>query len=149
MNRLAEEHIHLLIDEPIYVLEDHGDHPTIQYVAEKEPEYTGANEKGICIFAEEPSDDDLTFLFKGLNALNIEAKDVAIFRTDYEATRDYPDHNHRLRFSEQISLAATFKLNQKNNLIVLDCLPLEKIRNNQDFKRQFWEALKLIFKDNA
>ena len=67
MDKVAPEHLHLLLDEPIYVLPDHGDHPLETVVAEEQPTYSGANNLGICIFLGDSDEEDLNFLFKGLN----------------------------------------------------------------------------------
>ena len=149
MNRLDEAHLHLLIDEPIYVLADHGDHPAEQSIKEDQPDYSGDNLQGIAIFTANPEDDDLVFLFKGLNALDIYEKDVAVFKEDYNAAKNYPAHTKCLRFSEHIGLDATFAIQQNDDILLLNCLPIKEIRNNQDFKRQFWEALKQLFRIQA
>jgi hypothetical protein len=146
MNRLDDNHIHLLLDEPIYVLADHGDHPSDEAINDNQPGYIGENGKGICIFAEAASEEDLAFLFKGLNALNINKQDIALFEKDYDSLQEYPIHQRRLRFSEHVDIAKAFKVIHADELTTLSTIPLEEIRNNQDFKRQFWEALKVIFK---
>ena len=146
MNRLDDQHIHLLLDDPIYVLADHGDHPTGSSEKEEQPVFQGENRKGICIFASGAKEEDKIFLFKGLNALNIDEADVAIFDADYESLKEYPAHNTRLRFTELVKLDEAFDVHKDNNLTSLNCIPLQEIRNSQDFKRKFWEALKSIFK---
>ena len=40
MNRLADEHLHLLLDEPVYIIADHGDHPTDEILKDDQPEYS-------------------------------------------------------------------------------------------------------------
>ena len=146
MNRLDDKNIHLLLDEPIYVLADHGDHPAGEVKKDNQLEYLGENGKGIGIFAEAASEDDLAFLFKGLNALNIYEPDIALFDKDYDSLQEYPNHHKRLRFSEHVDIAKAFNVVHTDDLTTLSSIPLEEIRNNQDFKRQFWEALKVIFK---
>lgn len=146
MNRLADEHLHLLLDEPVYIIADHGDHPTDEILKDDQPEYDGENKKGICIFAAEANEDDLAFLFKGLNALNIDKPDVAIYKNDYDSLEEYPDHRKRLRFTEHVEMAKAFNVVHSDELTTLNTIPLEEIRNNQEFKRKFWEALKVIFK---
>ena len=87
MNKLKPEHLHLLLDEPIYVLNEHfeGHDQSVDLAPETEqlPKFKGGNKKGILIIIEEKAEDsvatkDEEFLFKGLNALNIIAEDVAI-----------------------------------------------------------------------
>lgn len=104
MNRLEDKDLHLLLDEPIYVLADHGDHPTEQAESEEQQTFLGKNEKGIGIFAENSNEEDISFLFKGLNALDITEQDVALFSNDFDSLVTYPDHTIRLRFSQQINL---------------------------------------------
>ena len=146
MIRLDNEHIHLLLDEPIYVLADHGDHPADDAVNDDQPAYRGNNNKGVCVFAEAASKDDLVFLFKGLNALNISDDDVALFDKDYDALQEYPNHHKRLRFSKHVDVAKAFNVVHTEEITTLSSIPLEEIRNNQDFKRKFWKALKTMFK---
>ena len=115
MNQLSPEHLHLLLDEPIYVLESdlrehfesHEHTPELNSAPETEQptDFKGENKKGIMIIIENKSDkavaaEDEEFLFKGLNALNIFAEDAAII-SKLPATGIPEDikHNKRIMFS--------------------------------------------------
>ena len=61
MNKLKPEHLHLLLDEPIYVLEEHfeGHEQSVDLEPETEqlPKFKGENKKGILIIIEEKAED--------------------------------------------------------------------------------------------
>ena len=99
MIKLDPEHIHLLLDEPIYVLHEHFESTVKQPTGVQEEnetyQYKGDNKKGIIIINEIDSDEliseeDEEFLFKGLNALDISLEDVRIISSgEFLAAADY------------------------------------------------------------
>ena len=104
MNRLENEHLHLLLDEPFYVLPDHGDHPIESIQETPIVAFEGNNEKGITVFVGDASEDDVAFLFKGLNALDISLEHVAMFSSNYDPNLKYPDHKILIDFTAIISI---------------------------------------------
>ena len=149
MDKIPEDHLYLLLDEPIYVLADHGDHPidhAPESVDAEQENFTGSNNLGISVFIGDADKEDIEFLFKGLYALKIESDDIALFNSDYDPEKEYPDHTKRLIFSEQVNLNEAFKVNTIDKILVMTCIPLQEIRNNQDYKIKFWVALKSVFK---
>lgn len=148
MDNLSPEHLHILLDEPIYVLADHGDHPIEEAIVEEDqPLYRGENNQGICLFVGDSNQEDIDFLFKGLNALNLQEKDVAIFDSEFISSNEYPSHSKRLIFTTRAKIDTAFNVILEDSLKRIETIPLNEIRNNQEFKRNFWEALKTIFKE--
>jgi hypothetical protein len=155
MNKLNPEHLHLLLDEPIYIL--HSDHLKDQeddVVLAPENSYTkatfeGENKKGILIFVGKGSEDiaeDKGFLFKGLNALNILAEDVALVEEASSLeTKEKIKHSRCLNFSGNSSEETVYKLNTNSGIITLNCDRISQIRSSEDLKRRFWQALKTLF----
>ena len=84
MNKLNPEDLHLLIDEPIYVLREQviQQEEIIEAAIVEEPKI--ALEKPVptkdilVIVSNSVSPDDEIFLFKGLNALDITKNDISI-----------------------------------------------------------------------
>ena len=149
MENLANEHLYLLLDEPIYVVPDHGDHPLTE---EKEeiplPAFLGENKKGIGVFIgnnPDSEDQDLEFLFKGLNALDITAIDIALFKEPFNENVKYPDHQKRLEFDNQISEEMAFSVQKTDHLSLMQAKPLASIRNDIELKKRFWLGLKALF----
>lgn len=144
MNKLDKDHLYLLIDEPIYVLPDHGDHPTgPDPKDEMVVNFKGENNKGICVFAGNASDEDLAFLFKGLNALDVELGDIALFSDNFNPGKNYPEHSIRLRFGTETK-SDPFILS-KEPIADLEAIPLSKIKADLELKKQFWLRLKELF----
>ena len=143
MNKLDKDHLHLLIDEPIYVLPDHGDHPTEPEPNDEMVSFRGENKKGICVFAGNVSDEDLAFLFKGLNALDIELGDIALFNDNFNPDKNYPEHSIRIRFGTETK-SEPFKLS-KESIADLEAIPLGTIQADLELKKQFWLHLKELF----
>jgi hypothetical protein len=153
MNKLNPEHLHLLLDEPIYIL--HSDHLKEQDVV-LAPEnndvvvtFEGENKKGILIFIGAESEhtvEDKLFLFKGLNALNILAEDVALVEEASSLeTQEKIKHTRCINFSGNSSEESFYNLNTNNGITALDCDRISQIRSNEDLKRRFWQALKALF----
>lgn len=156
MNKLNTEHLHLLLDEPIYVLNEHfeGHEQSFDLEPENEelPKFKGENKKGILIIIEEKAEDavaaqDEEFLFKGLNALNIIAEDVAI--VDMYSDIDTQEINHikRITFSANPAKEKLYQVDTIDNITQFECHSMSQIRNNQDLKVSFWLALKAMFKE--
>jgi hypothetical protein len=152
MNKLNPEHLHLLLDEPIYVLnehfEGHDSAPVPEY--EQLTNYKGENKKGILIIIEEKAEDtvavkDEEFLFKGLNALNIIAEDVAIIDKHPDIDSQEIKHNKRITFSANPAKEKLYQVDTIDNISQLECHSINQIRNNQDLKVSFWLALKTMF----
>lgn len=144
MNRLSDQHIHLLIDEPIYVLPDHGDHPIEEPEKQESLTYQGGNRKGICVFHQDASDEDIAFLFKGLNALEIELEDIALFNAVYDPEASYPDHTIRITFSNS-ERKVNFDLTKEPSISTLQSIPLNQIHQELEIKKEFWNNLKDLF----
>jgi len=153
MNKLDPEHLHLLLDEPIYVLEEHFEgSETIPDLSEKEalPKFRGENKKGILIIIEANTENFVTadeeFLFTGLNALNIYAEDVALLVNFPADESPGIDHNKRIMFKIKPVADKLYQPEIIDNITQLECHSINQIRNNQDLKVSFWLGLKAIFK---
>ena len=154
MNKLNPEHLHLLLDEPIYVLNEHFEGHDSSPVPESEQltNYKGENKKGILIIIEEKAEDsvatkDEEFLFKGLNALNIIAEDVAIIDKHPDIDSQGIKHNKRITFRANPIEEKLYQIDTIDNISQLECHSINKIRNNQDLKVRFWLALKAMFEE--
>jgi len=160
MNKLNPEHLHLLLDEPIYVLDsdlrEHFEGPEQSPDLLPEPEqvgnFRGENKKGILIIIEGNTEnsvaaEDEEFLFRGLNALNIFAEDVAII--DNFLGKEIPgiEHKKRITFNANPAQENLYQIDTIDNITLLKCHNLSQIRNNQDLKVRFWLGLKAMFKD--
>ena len=159
MNKLSPEHLHLLLDEPIYVLHNdrlsesiEDDEQTDELVPETNelPDFRGDNKKGILILIEELPEEsvaakDEEFLFKGLNALKVFAEDVAI--VDTQPALEVPEikHKKRIIFSAKPAEGNLYQIETLDNISQLSCHSISQIRNNQDLKVRFWLGLKAIF----
>ena len=152
MDKLAPEHLHLLFDEPIYVLEDHGDHPipektSAPKVEIEEISFEGENEKGLAIYIEDSElpEDDRVFLFKGLNALDLDSKDIAlIIGHSFIENNQNPPHSLRIEFSEAPKSAELYAAQNVQEVTVLPCNSLKEIQANKDLKVKFWLGLKAL-----
>ena len=154
MNKLSPEHLHLLLDEPIYVLEsdlrEHFEgHETIP---ETKPttdqiKFKGENKKGILIISQEALvAEDEEFLFKGLSALEICARDVAIIIKPADAEIPLAiDHSKRISFNTNPDEEVTYQIKSIEDIMQLECHSINKIRLNKDLKVSFWQGLKAIF----
>ena len=156
MNKLNSEHLHLLLDEPIYVLNEHfeGHEQAVDLEPETEqlPKFKGENKKGVLIIIEEKAEDsvatqDEEFLFKGLNALNIIAEDVAIVDENSDIDNQKIKHNKRITFSTNPAKEKLYQVDKIDNITQLECHSISQIRNNQDLKVSFWLALKAMFEE--
>lgn len=153
MNKLNPEHLYLLLDEPIYVLNDHFEdpEPTAEIVPKIEPaiNFKGENKKGIMIITQESlAEEDEEFLFKGLNALNIFAEDVAIIDSIPDA--EIPEsinHNKRIIFNVNPPAEKLYQTDIIDSITQMECNRISQIRNNQDLKVSFWLGLKAMFED--
>ena len=151
MNKLSPEHLHLLLDEPIYVLNEHFEgHDAVEPEPEQLTTYKGENKKGILITIETKKEvsiaaEDEEFLFKGLNALNIFAEDVAIVDKNQNFDLREIEHNKRLMFVSQSDEDKLYQVKTLDNIAQIECHSLSQIRNNQDLKVRFWLALKAMF----
>jgi hypothetical protein len=153
MNKLYPEHLHLLLDEPIYVLDEHfeGSEQIIDLPENEElPKYRGENKKGILIIIEATAENfgtaDEEFLFAGLNALNIYAEDVAML-VNYPADENPGiDHNKFILFKAKPADDKLYQPELHDNITQLECHNISQIRNNQDLKVSFWLGLKAMFK---
>lgn len=157
MNKLSPEHLHLLLDEPIYVLESdlrehiesHEHVPELNSApkTEQPTDFKGENKKGILIISQELIvAEDEEFLFKGLNALNIFAEDAAIISK--LSTADIPEdikHNKRIMFSAKPVEENLYQLETIDSITRLECHSISQIRNNKDLKVSFWLGLKAMF----
>lgn len=150
MDKLPAEYLPLLMDDPIYVLEEHGDHAVVEPEAEvEEPEavyFTGENKKGIAVFLgadgnDEQATEDEAMLFKGLNALEITLEDIALIKQAYNNDAILPEHKVRLVFSQE-QREDFYQVTNQNGVTVLTCQPLAVIRESQDLKVKYWLALK-------
>ena len=152
MNKLSPEHIHLLLDEPIYVLESdlrenfegHEEAPDQQPIVE----YKGENKKGILIMMQESLlAEDEVFIFKGLNALDIFTEDVALLIMPPEADKlPAITHSKRLVFGAEPTKEISYQVETIEGIAHLECHSIKQIRNNEDLKRSFWLGLKAIIK---
>jgi hypothetical protein len=155
MNKLAPEHLHLLLDEPIYVLNsDHFESQEQNLVSVSENvdavvTFEGENKKGILIFIGKESEDqaeDKSFLFKGLNALNILVEDVALIEDMANLEmREKIGHTSCLQFSNSTAEENLYELNTNDSITMLECHSISQIRQSEDLKRKFWQALKALF----
>ena len=144
MNRLENEHLHLLLDEPFYVLPDHGDHPIDSPDDTTVVAFEGYNVKGIAVFVGDASEDDVAFLFKGLNALDISLEDIALFKSVHDSNLKYPDHTIRIDFTA-VDRQVNFDLTKESDFSLLSALSLSAIQADLDLKKQFWLNLKDLF----
>ena len=153
MNKLDPEHLHLLLDEPIYVLEEHfeGSEQGPDLSENEElPKYRGENKKGILIIIEATAENFVTadeeFLFTGLNALNIFAEDVAML-VNFPADEILDiDHKKRIMFKIEPTADKLYQPEIIDNITQLECHNISQIRSNQDLKVSFWLGLKAMFK---
>jgi hypothetical protein len=158
MNKLSPEHLHLLLDEPIFVLEEHFEghiqesepkpdgQPTPVAEVMETPEYNRANKKGILIVTNSSDTEavaDEEFLFKGLNALDIHLSDIAIIKNP--ADSNTIEHSIRIDFNAETKADLSYKVEIKEGISYLQCHPLEQIRNRQDLKVKLWLGLKSLF----
>lgn len=159
MNKLSDEHLYLLLDEPIYVLEEHfeGHKGEVKQEIEEEnnsgkmPQFIGENKKGILILIHKSdrdafSSDDEIFLFKGLNALDIFIDDVAIFKViDNHELPAGIDHSKCISFIINPDKKGLYEPENKEGLALLKCHSLNKIRSDQALKLKFWQGLQALF----
>ena len=155
MNKLSPEDLHLLLDEPIYVLEkEYTEAPEVPVVVETKDDlqvnFIGENKKGILILISKEGEElldneDAEFLFKGLNALHLSAEDVAIAENDIN-NQDNIDHSKRIVFSSNTAGNYSYQIEVVNDIEQLECHSISKIRNTQELKVQFWEGLKSLLK---
>jgi len=157
MNKLEPEHLHLLLDEPFYVLSNEprqDQHQTQEKTDEIEsdtkelPAHKGGNNKGILIiidgeYTETAAVENEEFLFKGLNALNITLADVAIINSA-DTSLNTPTHSIRINFSAQGSSNLSYDIEVESDIAILRCHPLEQIRSNKELKIKFWHGLKKL-----
>jgi hypothetical protein len=156
MSKINPEHLHLLLDEPIYVINEHADTPMPTSEEKTEDEqpvlFDGENKRGILIIlsksGEEKTDaEDQEFLFKGLDALNILAEDVAIVNgTDYNNIISKIDHSKRIIFSANPVNESLYQKEIIEDIEQLGCESIFKIRNSKDLKVKFWLGLKDLLK---
>jgi hypothetical protein len=158
MNKLSPEHLHLLLDEPIYVLHsDLREHlesveepPELLEENEQLPDFRGDNKKGILIIIDNRPEnsvavEDEEFLFKGLNALNIFTEDVAIIEMLPEQEFPKIEHHKRIVFSANPDTKSLYQLESIDNISLLQCHRISQIRNDKDLKVRFWLGLKAMF----
>ena len=155
MNKLSPEDLHLLLDEPIYVLEkEYTEAPEAHVVVETKDDlqvnFIGENKKGILILISKEGEElldneDAEFLFKGLNALHLSVEDVAIAENDIK-NQDNIDHSKRIVFTSNTAGDYSYQIDVVNDIELLECHSISKIRNTQELKVQFWEGLKSLLK---
>ena len=156
MSKIHPEDLHLLLDEPIYVINEHADTPVTPPEEEMENEhpldFEGKNKKGILIIisksGEEKTDaEDQEFLFKGLNALNILAEDVAIVNgTDHNNIISKIKHGKRIIFSSSLANETLYQVETLEDIEQLGCESINTIRNSKELKVKFWLGLKDLLK---
>lgn len=152
MDKLSPEHLHLLFDEPIYVLSDHGDHPiqekaSVPKVEAEEISFEGENEKGLAIYIENSilSEEDKLFLFKGLNALDLDTKDIALMvGHKFKENNLNPPHSLRIEFSNAPISADLYAIQKVEETTILFCNSLQEIQESKDLKVKFWLGLKAL-----
>lgn len=150
MNKLSPEQLYLLLDEPIYVLEEHfeGHEPAPESESEAGlANFKGENKKGILIVTQNSlAAEDEEFLFKGLNALEIFAEDVTILSkpSNAEIPTDIA-HTKRLYFSTNPVKEILYQVETKEGIVHLECHSIGQIRNNKELKVNFWLGLKAMF----
>jgi len=158
MNKLSDEHLYLLLDEPIYVLEEHFESheitkvPDVKTVKSNEASVLimGENQKGILILVDEKNDEviseeDKNFLFKGLNALKIFVEDVAIAKmNDQNEISESINFSVCIRFSDDLE-KVFYQPETEEGVTRLNCHSLAKIRSEQDLKLKFWRSLQALF----
>ncbi|RLD24493.1 MAG: hypothetical protein DRI71_02400 [Bacteroidetes bacterium] len=157
MSKLNPEHLYLLLDGPIYVINEHADTPVPQPEEKTEdPQpvlFEGENKQGILIIlsksGEEKADSaDEEFLFKGLNALNLTAEDVAIADgTDHGTFISNIKHSKRIIFSTNPVKETLYQIEIIEDIEQLGCESIFTIRNNKDLKIKFWLGLKDLLKN--
>ena len=155
MNKLIPEDLHLLLDEPIYVLEkEYTEAPEAPIVDvtkdDLQVNFIGENKKGILILISKQGqelldNDDAEFLFKGLNALHLSAEDIAIAEYDIN-NQDNIDHSKRIVFTANTASEYNYQIELVNDIEHLECHSISMIRNTQELKIQFWEGLKSLLK---
>ncbi len=157
MNKLDPEHLHLLLDEPIYVLNKHFDVTETQANDEKsdqkEFEKEAKEVKGVLIINEEIGEDiilqeDEEFLFKGLSALEINKDDVTIIstKTTAEDVKLIP-HTKRIIFKSEAEESRLYRPTNSNGIVSMECNSLSQIRNDNELKKRFWLGLKAMFEN--
>ncbi|MEN8249063.1 MAG: hypothetical protein ABFS32_09030 [Bacteroidota bacterium] len=153
MIKLDPEHIHLLLDEPIYVLHEHFDAVVSEPSAELEKpqisNHKGENKKGIVIInhddnSELMSQEDETFLFKGLNALDLTLEDVLITYSE-DSLDDSIEFKKQIFFSSNPDPEKLYKVETIGGVQYLECDSLQSIRPDIELQKKFWIALKTLF----
>ena len=152
MNKLDPKDLHLLIDEPIYLLNDHihQEEETIEESKVEEPNVelvNPATTKDIIIVIDNVlSQDDEVFLYKGLNALDVTKDDISILDSSALTQEDSsPSHKKEIFFNEIPDVQKIYRTSDNLGISHLECHSISKIRGDQDLKRKFWEALKAFF----
>lgn len=152
MNKLNPEDLHLLIDEPIYVLREQvsQQEEVVEDASVEEPkielEKPELSKDILVIVSNNVSPDDEIFLFKGLNALDITKNDISIldaFTPNEDDSRF--SHKKEIHFSENPDVEKVYKIIDNSGVSKLECHSLNTIRNDQDLKVKFWLALKALF----
>jgi len=152
MNKLNPKDLHLLIDEPIYVLNDHihQQEEEIEGSKVEEPNVELAKPETtkeiIVITGSSISPEDEEFLFKGLNALDITKDNVSILNS-LTPSQDgvQSPHKKEIRFSENSDEQNIYTIIDNSGVSQLQCHTLSNIRSDQDLKVKFWLGLKAMF----
>ena len=153
MNKLNPEDLHLLLDEPIYVLHEHFDsgvhEPENEAIEPSQVLVKGENKKGIIILNEDNTTDliapdDEIFLFKGLNALGITLADIVILDATQPLAKSM-QINKQIKFSASSKTEQLYDVKIVNGIQELECHPLKEIISNKELKVKFWLSLKSLF----
>jgi hypothetical protein len=152
MIKLNPEHIHLFLDEPIYVLHEHFESTLNQNTIEEDESiyqvHKGENNKGIIIFNEDEnseliSPEDEEFLLKGLNALDIFLEDILII--DSEESLNKLEYSKIIKFTSNPDPATLYKVTSRDQIQYLECDKISTIKPNVELQKKFWIGLKTLF----
>ena len=158
MNKLNPEDLHLLIDEPIYLLDDHVIQKGEEEVKDEVKEDSKVEEpvvelakpkttKNIIVISESNiSSEDEIFLFKGLNALDITKDDISILNSLPTSQGEVPiTHKIQIIFNDSTEEQKLYNVIDNSGVSSLACHSLNIIRNDHELKKKFWFGLKALF----
>ncbi len=154
--KLLSADLHLLLDEPIYVL-DKSISPDSTKTVEDNPlsepiiQYRGGFDKKVLILIQDVSKEQIKseeeeFLLKIMGAVNLDLADIAILNIE-EVTnwQDLMDPDMVIGFGLKSSPIALYELHKLNECTHFYADSLSVIAENIGLKRQLWEGLKKMY----
>ena len=154
--KLSTRDLHLLLDEPIYVL-DKSISPDSTIAVEDNPapkpiiQYKGGFEKKIIVLFQDESKQQIsseneTFLLKIMSAVHLGPADIAILNIEEAPNwQESLEPDVVLGFGIESSPIALYELQNINECTHFYADSLSIIAEDVGFKRQLWEGLKKMF----